>query len=791
MRPVFRLERCKVVILKRCGRPMRVHRRSGSMTRAIFTLTILCSATLLFLVQPLFGRFLLPILGGSAGVWNTCMVFFQATLLLGYLYADVLTRRCSLAVQLLIHAGVLTAAAACLPLSTQPAPGEGSPTLWLLQTLAVSVGPPFFALCATAPLLQRWFSQTPDPAAEDPYFLYGASNAGSMAGLLAYPSLLEPLLSRHSQSLAFTAGYTLTAVAVIACGLLASRGPRRRLKPAPRHDRDVTPATLSSTSRRRSLFVISLAAVPSSLVLGVTQHLTSDVAAIPLLWVMPLAVYLATFMFAFSAWPGISAVAWGMALPAAMAPAVFFLLASITRPLPLVIAAHLAVLFVGGMMCHRRLHELRPPAEELTRFFLLISIGGVVGGAFNALLAPTIFQSIVEYPLAIAALCWLRPQVGSVVTPMASTPAEQPRRLSAPWIAAAAAVGATLILMADRLLAPGVLSSEAGGALPLLKPIVRSVPVLVVFGWLVAVQRPGAAAAALSAALVVLPLTGAGGRVIFQGRSFFGVHRVVLTPDGTWTSLHHGSTLHGEQARRVGDDEELAAVSVQPTAYYTRSGPLGDMVGLLEQKKRLGSVAVIGLGAGTIAAYAKPGMTLTFFEIDPLVVRIASDNRFFTYLGDVATDPSIRLAGILGDGRLRLAEQPPASSDLIVIDAFSSDSIPVHLLTKEAVAMYASRLRPGGLIAFHVSNNHFNLAHPIAAISRELGLAAAVRSDFDVSPLDAGFGKRPSVWAAVGGTADIAALQSAKPAWRPIVVPTDAKAWTDDHANLLGAFNGW
>lgn len=763
------------------------------MTRLTFTLAILSSATLLFLVQPLVGRFLLPVLGGSAGVWNTCMLFFQATLLLGYFYADLLTRRCSLVVQLAIHAGVLAAAAACLPLSTQPAAAEGSPTLWLLKTLAVSVGPPFFAICATAPLLQRWFSQTRDPAAGDPYFLYAASNAGSMAGLLVYPLLLEPLLSRRGQSLVFTGGYLLTAAAVASCGILAAWRPRLSAASEP-SDEIANAAILPETtglSRRESLLIVSLAAVPSSLVLGVTQHLTSDVASIPLLWVVPLAVYLATFMLAFSAWPRLSSAAWGMALPVVIAPAVFFLLASIARPLPLVIAAHLAVLFVGGMMCHRRLHELRPPPAQLTRFFLLVSIGGVAGGAFNALLAPHIFSSVIEYPLAIAALCWLRPQVESIVARAPSDPASRLRR-DAVSIAAAAAAGAILILAADRLLALGVLSTEAvGPASGVLKPLVRAMPALAVSGWLAAVWRPAAAAAALSAALAVLPLTGAGGSVIFQGRSFFGVHRVVLTPAGTWTSLHHGSTLHGEQARRVGDDEELAAFSVQPTAYYTRSGPLGDIVAFLEDRRRLRSVAVIGLGAGTIAAYAKPGMALTFFEIDPLVVRIASDNRFFTYLGDVATDPAIKLAGVLGDGRLRLAEQPPASFDLLVIDAFSSDSIPLHLLTQEAVAMYASRLRPGGLIAFHISSNHFSLAPPIAAIARELSLAAAVRSDFDVSPLEAAFGKRPSTWAVVGGAADIAALQSAKPAWRPIAIPADAKPWTDDHANLLGAFDGW
>lgn len=756
----------------------RRRRARYSMIRTCFTLAILCSATLLFLVQPLVGRFLLPLLGGSPGVWNTCMVFFQATLLAGYLYADFLTRRFSAGIQLAIHACVLVAAAGCLPLSAQQAPAAASPTVWLLQTLAASVGPPFFALCITAPLLQRWFSQTRDPAAGDPYFLYAASNAGSMAGLIAYPLLLEPLLSRSSQSLVFTIGYVVTAVAVVGCGMLTivqpSVQPRR------------TDSTVASPiSSGRSLLIIALAAVPSSLVLGVTQHLTTEVAAVPLLWVMPLAVYLATFILSFSAWPRRSSFGWGALLPVALAPAVCFLFASITRPLPLVIAAHLAVLFAGGMMCHRRLHELRPPPTQLTRFFLLVSIGGVAGGIFTALLAPAIFSSVVEYPLTIAALCWLRPQVAS----MAIDSRAAAQRRSATWIAAAAGAGALLILATDRLASVGLLGRGDAGALSqMLQILAWTVPVLSVCGWFLVRQRHAAAAATISAALAVLPLTGAGGQVIFQGRSFFGVHRVVLTPPGDWISLHHGSTVHGEQARRSGDDEALAAVSLQPTAYYSRSGPLGDVMSVLERKQRLRSVAVIGLGAGTIAAYAKPGMSLAFFEIDPLVVRIASDNRYFTYLGDVSTDPTIKLAGFLGDGRLRMAEQPPASYDLIVVDAFSSDSIPLHLLTQEAFAVYVSRLRPGGLIAFHISNHHFHLGPPITAIARELGLTAAVRHDGDLS---AGFGKRASTWATVGTAADIVALRVVRPAWRSIAVPADARAWTDDHANLLQAFKGW
>jgi hypothetical protein len=748
------------------------------MTRFCFTAAIFCSATLLFFVQPLVGRFLLPVLGGSPGVWNTCLVFFQATLLAGYWYADLLVRRVPAAWQVGVHATVLAAATACLPLATGFTAVEGSPSLWLARTLATSVGLPFFALCATAPLLQRWFARTGDPAAHDPYFLYAASNAGSLAGLLAYPALLEPLLSRRGQSAVFTCGYVGVAMAIVGCGLLAMRR-------APAQERGAS-AAVPPPGRRRCLQVIALAAVPSSLVLGVTQHLTSDVAALPLLWVAPLAIYLVTFMLAFSRQPPLTAAAWGRMLPYGAAPAAFFLVSATHHSLAGMLVAHLALLFVAGMMCHRQLYELRPDPERLTGFYLLVSLGGVLGGAFNALLAPVAFAGVVEYPLAIALAFWLRPQVG----PDAVVARTRPRHALVGVLAAAAA--ALLTVAADALLDP-VRGLASVLALPAetLQPVLRAVPPLLLVITLSARRLPLPAAAAVTGMMLASPFAGLGGDLLLQERSFFGVHRVVLQPSGNWIMLNHGSTLHGVQARRTAESETLTALSLQPTTYYSRTGPLGDIVGLLESERRLRAVGVVGLGVGTVAAYAKPGMTLHFFEIDPTVCRIAADPRYFTYLADAAADRTITLAGFVGDGRLRLAERLPGSYDLVVIDAFASDSIPMHLLTREAVAMYAARLKPGGAIAFNVSNRYFDLAPPLGAIAASLGLHAAVRADQDVPQIEREMGKHASVWVAVGDAARIGSLRDSRPAWQPIVVPDGYRVWTDDYGNLFGAFTGW
>ena len=743
------------------------------MARMIFTLAILCSAAALFLMQPLAGKILLPLLGGSPAVWNTCLVFFQTALLAGYCYADVLARRLPIRGQVAVHAAMLACAAAFLPIATLPRPPDGPPIPWLLGTLAVTVGPPFFALSATAPLLQRWFSVTRDRAAHDPYFLYAASNAGSLGGLLAYPFIIEPALSRGSQSLLVTVAYAAAAAAIVASGLLAVRagcGTAEKRESA----------AAAPLSLHRRAWIVVLAAVPSSLMLGVTQHLTSDVAAIPLLWVVPLAVYLGTFMLAFGSRPRISARTWGAILPVASVPAVFFLLSGVQHPLALILAAHLGLLFVAAAMCHKRLYELRPAASQLTEFYLLTSLGGVLGGTFNALAAPLLFSGVVEYPLAIAAAWWLRPQ------------AEDADGRGARSALAAAGIAAALLIAADAALHREIIVPAAfGNASSLVDPCLRAAPVIAAAMLVAWAHMPRAAAAAITGAMLALPFTGLGGELLFQGRSFFGVHRVVLHPSGSFTLLRHGSTIHGIQALRREGSAVLETLSREPTTYYARSGPLGDVIGLLRDERRIGSVAVVGLGAGTIAAYAAPGMTIDFFEIDPLVVQIAADRRLFTYLADAASEDRGRLVGTVGDGRLRLAERPPAAYDLVVIDAFASDSIPLHLITREAVAIYAERLRPGGLIAFNVSNRYFDLASPIQAIAADLGLAAAVRRDLDIPPAERERAKKESVWVAVGAAAEIDALRRRQPAWEPIPARPGQPVWTDDYANLLGVFNGW
>lgn len=758
------------------------------MIRPCFSTASLAAAALLFVIQPMLARILLPVVGGSAAVWTTCQLFFQAVLVAGYCYAAVITRSLPVGGQVAVHAAVLAAGLMVLPVATHVSAPVGAPVPWLLGTLALSVGPPFFALSATAPLLQRWFAGTRDRSAGDPYFLYATSNAGSLGGLLAFPLLIEPLLSRGWQSRLFMLGYAGAAVAILFAGLCALG---RTAAPPKRAGGPVT----TPLSPRRRLWIVTLAAVPSSLMLGSTQHLTSDVAAIPLLWVLPLAVYLVTFMLAFANRPALSASAWGAVAPWAVAPATFFLVAGVQQPLPLIVAAHLGLLFVTGVMCHKRLFELRPAPERLTEFYLLISLGGVLGGAFNTLAAPLLFRSIVEYPLAIVAAWWLRPQAEADRPADRSAIHGNPPTIvirAAAGLAVAGVVAAAAIVGADAALhAEWFAAATAGPAFRLIGPAIRAFPAIAVVLFLDCFRRHRAAAAAMTGAMLALPLTGLGGALMFEGRSFFGVHRVVLHPSGSFTLLRHGSTIHGVQARRRPGSEALAALSREPTTYYARSGPLGDVFALLGVQERLGAVAVVGLGAGTVAAYASPGMTLDFIELDPLVVRIAADRRLFTYLADATADHRGRVRGTVGDGRLRLAEQPPRTYDLVVIDAFASDSVPLHLLTREALAMYAERLRSGGLVAFNVSNRHFDLAPPIGAIAADLGLAAAVRRDLDITTEERERAKKESVWVAVGDAAQIDALRQRRNGWEKIPVQPDAAVWTDDYANLLGVFNGW
>ena len=679
--------------------------------RRLFALAIFFSASLLFIVQPLAGKILLPVLGGSPAVWSTCIVFFQAVLLIGYLYAHALSTRVARRWQWPLHLVVLIAASITLPLPVEIGePGGADPQWWALRALAGTVGLPFVALSATAPLLQHWFWRTDDPRADDPYFLYSASNAGSLLGLLAY-LLIEPVAARSVQARAWSAGFWALATLVGGCGYI-SRGE------APSQTGDARLRSEPAVRLSLRALWVALALVPSALLLGVTQHLATDVVSAPLLWVVPLALYLATFMAAFSTRGFGSARRWGTIAPLGALLVLVLALAQVRYPILLIALAHLTAFGVLAMLCHTRLAEGRPNPSHLTEYFLCISLGGVLGGAAVALVAPLLFSSIVEYPLAIAAAVLLRPQT-----------IDADRRSRSPvgrW--AVRAIAVTLFV--------------AGAS------VIRT-----------------------------------GGEILHRERTFFGVHRVTSIQNGDWHELTHGTTTHGVQAFR-------GKVHVLPTAYYHPSGPFGDVVFTLSPDGRFRDIAVVGLGAGALAAYAGNGVRMDFFEIDPAVIRIAENPRYFTYLADARARQGATVRTTAIDGRLGLRAMPVASYDLIVIDAFSSDAIPTHLITREAVALYESRLKPRGLIAFHVSSRFFDLPPVVARIAADRGLVCYVREDKDVPPEKAAEGMRASVWVLVARDEnDMGQLAHSGPRWIRLVSDPGAPLWTDDYTNVLGVLD--
>ena len=729
------------------------------------------------MVQPLTGRILLPVLGGSPAVWSVCLLFFQAALLLGYLYAHALSARVAGRSQWLIHAVVLIGACIMLPLPIEVGePARGDPRWWLLRTLSATVGLPFLALSATAPLMQQWFSRTSDPRAGDPYFLYAASNAGSLLGLLGYLAL-EPFATRSGLAIIWAMGFWVVAAVVTACGYASASRPRAA--PASNGRSRV------SISLSERLLWIVLALVPSALLMGVTQHLATDVISAPLLWVAPLTLYLVTFIAAFSTRTFGSSQQWGTAAPIVALLVLVLSLAEIRYPILLITLACLAAFTVLAMMCHTRLAERRPDTLHLTGYFVCVSLGGVLGGVAAALVAPAVFSSVLEYPLAIGAALLLRPQSLQANTAVGS----RAGRLA--WWAAAAA-----------LLIAGLWGLSVFDA----AVTAQQVTTRRLFGWVLPLlrdeetaQRTLRASLAIPAALLLITprtallfagttaglLVGAGvvrtgGDVLERERTFFGVHQVTSTQGGDWHVLTHGTTTHGVQAMR-GRGHPL------PTAYYHPSGPIGDVVFTLVPDGRFKDVAVIGLGAGALAGYAGRDVRMDFFEIDEAVVRIAENPRYFTYLADARARPGVNVRTAAVDGRLGLRAMPAASYDLIVIDAFSSDAIPTHLITREAVALYESRLRARGVIAFHVSSRFFNLPPVLAAIAADRGLAGYVRHDDQVPAERAQEGMRASVWVVLArDERDFDQIARSAPRWIRLVPRPGDPLWTDDYTSVLG-----
>ena len=673
----------------------------------LYAVTIFTSAFLLFLVQPVIAKQILPWFGGSATVWTTCLVFFQTVLLLGYAYADWTVRRLTTRSSLVLHSTLLAASIAVLPIIPsafwKPA-GAENPSWLILGMLTATIGLPYFLLSTTSPLVQAWFARR--FPSRSPYRLFALSNLASMIALLGYPFLLEPWVVTRAQAWGWSAGYVAFVVLCIAAGYASRRAPHAIVRTAAAtaagsdapHGADHEPPP---TLARQGLW-IALAATGSILLLAVSNHVTQNVAAVPLLWIVPLALYLLTFILCFdgTGWyrrdvflsmtaAALGVMAWTQADP------------SLTHELAIQIGVFCVGLFLACMFCHGELVRLKPSPRYLTRFYLMISLGGAVGAVLVGIVAPLALPAYFELGGALA-LC----------------------------------------------------------ALLLLWQVRRDHAVFGILGLVSLFVTVGCG---------VWYLKEFYDGVIVSTRNFYGVLRVWQTGDGETgkRSLIHGTILHGNQF--LAPD-----LRREPTTYYTATSGIGRAIESRHPSVEPIKVGVIGLGTGTIAAWGAKGDTYRFYDINPAVIEIAK--REFYYLSD--SEATVETA--LGDARLVLEREAPQGFDVLAIDAFSSDAIPVHLITHEALGIYLRHMKPSGIVAFHVTNRFLDLVPVVEGLAHERDLWFAWISDSDYGP-----GGSSSEWVLL--SADPAALE--KPgivdAATPIVARRDWRLWTDDFNNLV------
>ncbi|HEU4750665.1 MAG TPA: hypothetical protein VFT54_06360 [Acidimicrobiia bacterium] len=702
---------------------LRVQNSSGLIVVGLYAGTGFVAAILLFVVEPLAAKSLLPVLGGSPSVWNTAMAFFQVTLLAGYLAAHLIATRVPGRWQRPIQLLVVAVPLLLLPFGLPDAPPFGaSPVWWELAALATMIGAPFLALATVSPTVQKWFAATDHPRAADPFFLYAASNLGSFLGLLAYPLLIEPRLDLVDQSHWFGWGYALFVVLMLAVALT-----RRR----PNATTELVAPGPAITNRRR-LYWAGAAAIPSLLLLGVTRHLATDVASFPLLWVIPLALYLATFIVAFGKFSKSATRQASRLLPVvAIAAAVGW--TGVSTSLWIGITLPLTLLVLAGTAAHGSLYRDRPGPDRLTEFYLWVSAGGALGGLFGALAAPVVFNGIYEYPIAIVGAVALTTLTGRFPTPI--------RR-------------AGLVAYFGSLV---VVATSPGFETTVLVLGIAGV------GALVASGSGRGLALMLAGMFIASSILGQEGLLV-QRRTFFGVYRVVAADDRH--SLVSGTTVHGAQGFSPQPQPP-------PLTYYHQDGPFGDVMRMFGADA--GNVGLVGLGAGALAFYGQPGQVFTFYEIDPAVVEIARDPSLFTYLQDTKAEVEV----LVGDGRLRLVESHPPFQ-LLVVDAFSSDSIPTHLLTVQAIRLFFGQVEDGSIVALHISNRHLDLEPIVGRLAAELGLSARVRH---YSPAPDIEGASPtSVVILAEDAADLGPL-AADPRWPSPRIGD--QLWTDTYTDLI------
>jgi len=723
----------------------------------LFATTLFLSSLLMFALEPMVAKTVLPILGGTPMVWNTCVLFFQILLLAGYAYAHGVTtwlgsRRSGAAYVVVLVLPLLTLPFA-IGANTQPPADGGNPIGWLLLVLAKSIGLPFFALAATAPILQRSFADTDHPSAKDPYFLYAASNLGSLLALMIYPLVIEPALRLRMQNHLWAIGYG--AFVVAACVAVAA-GWRRKAREAdapaqPAHAGDTITAGPLTWERRGTW--IALAFIPSSLMLAVTTYFSTDIAPVPLFWIAPLALYLVTFVVAFSARAAASRSIADRFMPLVVLPLVVLMIAGSGLSLSLAIPLHLAAFTMAALVCHGRLAADRPAPVHLTEFYFWIAFGGMLGGVFNTLAAPLLFSRVIEYPLVL-------------VLALAARRGRRPSDAGSAWSLNDLAVPIGVAALSAGIivwLQPGRESTQmfmAGLGLPALVAFTQA-------------RVPARFAASVATMLVAGSFAAnAQGHSLYTSRTFFGVYRVTTDAGDKAHSLFHGTTLHGMQAVDP-------AHQAEPLTYYHREGPIGQAFAGLPDVGARRAIAVVGLGVGSLATYRTPGQQWTFYEIDPEVERIARTDAYFTYLRTCGDGCRV----VLGDARLSMARAPVNGYGLIVLDAFSSDAIPIHLMTAEALGLYLSRLGPAGALAFHISNRHLALAPVLARLAVRHGLAFRLQQhlvDQAITP-----GQFSSDWMVMARTASDLGSLATDGRWRTPSIPPSTPLWTDDFSNIL------
>ena len=723
----------------------------ASRNRLLYLATICTGSFLLFLVQPMIARMALPRLGGAPSVWNSAMLVYQALLLGGYAYAHFLSRLAPRR-QAVVHVSLFAVAALMLPigLAAGNPPVDGNPFLWVPLLLLGSIGPLFFVVSAQAPLMQRWFGLQ---GGEDPYPLYAASNIGSFAGLLAYPLVVEPVFSVEAQSMLWSAGYALLSLLVLMCAFTLP-GTATGHKPA-------VETTPRPEWRRIGHWVV-LAAVPSGLMLSTTLHLTTDIVAMPLIWVLPLGIYLLSFSIAFSERRAAADMIQRLA-PIFIVLAAFLTFMDATGFAYTAAAIILLCLFALSTALHARMYDLRPAPDHLTTFYLAMSAGGVVGGLFCALVAPLVFDWAYEHPILLVA--------AALLVPLRPLDLVQERlgdlsSLSGKQVLALLSVAFAVAVAGYTLLAEH-------------KAVIIVAGMLLALGAILLVSNRGLYVGYIIAAMMTVNGLETLARSFQPGaltRSYFGIYTVRQSPNNA-TMLMHGTTLHGVQNGTPGRE-------TSPTTYYVEKSGIG--LALRAAPRLFGNdarIGVVGLGAGTLACYAQPGQRWRYYEIDPAVEHIARDPRHFSFISRCLPDLQVAL----GDARLVLAAEPKASADILTIDAFSSDAIPMHLLTREAFDIYGRHLAKDGLLMVHISNRYFDLS-PVLAAAEKQGWTARIRT-FNPQPTEwRDHHRTASIWVAMSRSpATIMRLEgeSGTEAWERLSPVPDFRPWTDSYGSVL------